>query len=472
MEKQAPTPARLLTMTVFALSCFGLLLFLWISFGGNVPLQPKGYRFSADFPQAVSLSLQADVRISGVNVGKVVVLDRGTGRTRATMELDPKYVPLPADSKAMLRSKTLLGETYVALSPGNRNGPKITDGGHLPSRNVRAQIELDEVLRAFDRPTRTALHQWISRMDRAFAGRSTDLNDALGNLGPTAESGADVLTVLDSQSAAVRHLIGDTGKVFGAIGSREGDVQGLIRAGDKLFAATGARNRELSQTIAALPPLLEQSRRTLRTAQAAAGEAAPVIREFRSVAPLVKPTLTDASALAPDAERLFRRTDPVITQSRTGLPAATKLLKDARPLVDALLPVALDLPPVVRYLYSMRDQVLAAQANTAAVLNAVAPSQGGDPLHYLRAITYFSPEGFVGFPQRFASNRRNPYLKNRGLDDLKPGSAIKTSDCNNLKNPQPIPSPEPPPPCNPQGPYGAEWGGGAFPHLTREAPTP
>ena len=252
MEKQAPTPARLITMVGFALSCFGLLLFLWISFGGNVPLQPKGYRFKADFPQAVSLSLQADVRISGVNVGKVVELDRSIGRTRATIELQPKYVPMPADTKAMLRSKTLLGETYIALTPGDRAGPKLADGARLPSKNIRAQVELDEVLRAFDRPTRRALHQWVSRMDRSLDGRSEDLNDALGNLGPTAESGADVLGILDSQHAAVRRLIGDTGKVFGAIGSREGDVQGLIRAGDRLFAATGRRNRELSATIAAL----------------------------------------------------------------------------------------------------------------------------------------------------------------------------------------------------------------------------
>ena len=30
---------------IFAFSCFGLLLFLWLSFGGSIPLKPKGYRF-------------------------------------------------------------------------------------------------------------------------------------------------------------------------------------------------------------------------------------------------------------------------------------------------------------------------------------------------------------------------------------------------------------------------------------------
>src|SRR5690242_19318899 len=100
-------------MVFFALSCFGLLLFLWLSFGGTIPLAPKGYRFQVDFASATQLSQQADVRISGVNVGKVVRLTRNTDQTRATIQIDAKYAPLPADSKAMLRSKTLLGETYV-----------------------------------------------------------------------------------------------------------------------------------------------------------------------------------------------------------------------------------------------------------------------------------------------------------------------------------------------------------------------
>src|SRR3954454_23745172 len=311
MQKQAPTFTQIATMAVFALSCFGLLLFLWLSFGGTVPLQPKGYRFQADFPSAVQLSEQADVRISGVNVGKVVHLVKRTGRTRATIELDGQYAPLPADSRAMLRSKTLLGETYVALTPGNKHGPKIADGGTLPIGNVRTQVELDEVLRAFDPPTRKAMHQWLAGMSASLRGRSEDLSDALGNLAPAAEGGADLLSVLDAQHDAVRRLTSDSGKVFGAIGSRAGDVQALVRSGDRLFAATAARNRALSDTIHELPPFLAQTRTTLRTAQAAAGEARPFIRALEPVAALLRPALQDTAALAPDAKRLFQRTDPL-----------------------------------------------------------------------------------------------------------------------------------------------------------------
>jgi phospholipid/cholesterol/gamma-HCH transport system substrate-binding protein len=468
--KQAPTLGRLLVMVFFALSCFGLLLFLWLSFGGVVPLQPKGYRFTADFSSAVQLSEQADVRISGVNVGKVVKLTRETGSTRAVIQLDAKYAPLPKDSLAMLRSKTLLGETYVALTPGSRDGPKIPEGGALPAQNVKRQIELDEVLRAFDPPTRRAMHQWFDGMASALEGRSADLSSVLGNLAPTAENGTALLEILDSQQGAVRRLVSDSGQVFSAIGSRSGDVQSLITSGNRLFATTASRQAALSETIRELPPFLTQTRATLRTAQAASREAAPLIRALKPVAPLVPPALRDASALAPDLESLFKRTDPVITLSRSALPAATKLLRSAQPLVRALLPVSEDLVPAVRYLGAQRDQIVASLANIPAVLNASEPQPNGTRIPYLRAITYFASENLVGFPKRLPTNRRNPYLRNRGLDDLNGGGVLKTSDCDNLGNPDTAPEPDSPPPCIKQGDTAPQFSPGMYPHLTRDHP--
>jgi hypothetical protein len=124
----------------------------------------------------------------------------------------------------------------------------------------------------------------------------------------------------------------------------------------------------------------------------------------------------------------------------------------------------------VRYLAANRDQVLASQANVPAAVNAASPAPGTDPIHYLRAITYFSSEGFVGYDKRLPSNRRNPYLKNRGLEDVRPGSVIKAYDCSNGSNPDRAPEPDAPPPCVLQSAFGKEFGGSMFPHLTRDAP--
>src|SRR3954463_14805360 len=115
MQKSAPTLPKLLTMVVFALTCFGLLLFLWLSFGGTIPLKPKGYRVKVAFPEATQLGLYADVRTAGVTVGKVRTkeLDPHGNRTIATIELDRRFAPLHANARAILRQKTLLGETYI-----------------------------------------------------------------------------------------------------------------------------------------------------------------------------------------------------------------------------------------------------------------------------------------------------------------------------------------------------------------------
>src|SRR5438067_7789889 len=100
MQKQAPTVGRLLTMVLFALSCFGLLLFLWLSFGGSIPLKPESYRFKIALPEATQLAEEADVRVAGVSIGKVIKKDldqRYPDTTIATIEIKRRYAPVYQD---------------------------------------------------------------------------------------------------------------------------------------------------------------------------------------------------------------------------------------------------------------------------------------------------------------------------------------------------------------------------------------
>src|SRR3954463_6135735 len=98
---------RVPMLVVFTAGCAAVLLFLWISFGGSSPLAAKKYELQVDFQDASSIVDQADVRIAGVNVGKVSHkdLDKGGAATRVTLSIDPKFAPLPADTRAVLRQK-------------------------------------------------------------------------------------------------------------------------------------------------------------------------------------------------------------------------------------------------------------------------------------------------------------------------------------------------------------------------------
>ena len=159
METGTPSIGRVVTMVLFALSCVGLLLFLWLSFGGTVPFATQGYRIKIAFPYAQQLGQQADVRIAGVNVGKVLqkTLDPRGNRTIATVEINKKFAPVHRDSLAILRLKTIIGETYVELTPGHPGSPYLPDGGLLPRSQVQPAVQLDQVVSTFDPATRHAL---------------------------------------------------------------------------------------------------------------------------------------------------------------------------------------------------------------------------------------------------------------------------------------------------------------------------
>src|SRR5688500_12171841 len=177
MQTQAPTATRILIALGFAISCFGLALFLWIAFGGPIPLKPESYRVTVPVEEVTTLAAESDVRISGVSVGKVKTIDLGEDNTaEVELELQEAYAPIPADTRATLRQKTLLGETYVELTPGSGKGGMIPEGGELAPAQVADSVQLDEIFRTFDEPTRAAFQGWMQGQAASLRGRGDDLS--------------------------------------------------------------------------------------------------------------------------------------------------------------------------------------------------------------------------------------------------------------------------------------------------------
>src|SRR4051794_16318854 len=294
MQKQAPTLGRLLVMVGFALSCFGLLLFLWLAFGGPIPLAPKGYRFHASFGEATSLAKEADVSISRVRIGKVKTIDPGkNGRTDVVMQIDNKYAPIPRDSRAILRQKTLLGETYVELTPGSPKAPKLKENGRLPVAQVSPTVELDEIFRAFDERTRRSFEEWMQTLAQGATGRGRDISDALGNLAPFAQDTTRILRILNSQQGAVQRLVRNTGEVFAALTERDGQLRDLITNSNAVFRTTAQRDSDLQQTFVVLPTFERESRATLARLDTFARTTNPLVTELRPAARQLSPTLKD-----------------------------------------------------------------------------------------------------------------------------------------------------------------------------------
>jgi phospholipid/cholesterol/gamma-HCH transport system substrate-binding protein len=361
MDKQGPSLGRIGAMAIFTLGCFGLLLFLWLAFGGTIPLQPKQYQLKMSVPEATTLAEQADVRIAGVNVGKVrkKELDKRGNATRITLSIEPKFAPISSDAKAILRQKTLLGETYVEITPGSSTAPKLKDGSTLARTRIEPTVELDEILTIFDRPTKQAFRAWIK--DQALItrdGGGQDLNDALGNLSGFATDGADVLGVLDRQRDALSLFIRNTGRVFGALNERSGQLRSLIRSSHRTFEATAAADDGLAETFAVFPTFLDESRLTLARLETFSRDTQPLVEDLQPVADDLAPTIRDVSALAPDLEALFVDLRRVIPVAVRDLPEGQRFLRGTAPVLDALHVFLRELNPILSFA-NFNQQVLA-----------------------------------------------------------------------------------------------------------------
>jgi phospholipid/cholesterol/gamma-HCH transport system substrate-binding protein len=429
MIKEIPSIPKLLTMVAFALGSFGALLFLWLSFGGPVPFHPKGYRVMVQFPEAGQLTEQSDVRISGVNVGKVIkVYPNPNGPTNAEIEIKPKFAPIPAASKATLRSKTLLGETFVELAPNRgKDAEPLAEKGTIPVTAVAPTVELDELLRTFDEPTRERFQVWMQEQAGALKGRGADLNAAFQEFPEFVDNFAALSATLDAQSNGVRETISSTEAFFRALSARQGDLRGLISATDRTFGVIGDRNDQLAQIFRELPAFERASTRILPKVTELADRADPTVVRMQQVATELTPAFEAVEELSPDLARFMTRLDPVITASAKGLPAFDRILDQFPPLLEDFGPFTRSINPLLRYLGDHKNDITAFFGNVTSATN---PRQSlgagnrkgaGGNAHLLRAGVTVTPQTMSFQPRAFGQNRNNPYMAPGGMDNLATG---------------------------------------------------
>jgi phospholipid/cholesterol/gamma-HCH transport system substrate-binding protein len=431
MSKRAPSTTQLLVITGFALSCFGILLFLWVTFGGPTPFRAKTYEVKVPFSEATQLAEQSDVRISGVNVGKVQKIELAPNgkQALATAAIDAQYAPLPESTRAILRTKTLLGETYIELTPGGRQDPELEDGGTLPEANVAQSVQLDEIFRTFNAQTRTAFQEWMQEAAIAINGQGQNLSYALGSLEPTLTEFGQLFRVLDSQRLAVGQLFRNGATTFSALRGRQGEVADLIQSSNAVFQTTAQRNRDIEALFRAFPTFLDESRLTFARLKGFSLNADPLMRQLVPAAEELSPTLISISKLAPEAKGFFEGLAPVIKRAPTGFPALRKIFRDEfPPLLRAVDPFLRNLNPILVGLKLYRVDLAGFFANVAATFSGIL-TESGNP-HYLRVVGGMTPETITTYPRRLAINRNSPYSPPKWAEGLIAGlPSFDTRQC-------------------------------------------
>ncbi|WP_310278351.1 MCE family protein [Haloactinomyces albus] len=192
----------------------------WLFFGADER------RLTAYFDSAVGVYEGSDVRVLGVHVGRIEVVQPQPERVRVEMTVQ-RDVRIPADAGAVVISPSVVSGRYVQLAPVYRGGPTMADGAVIPNKRTVTPVEIDRIYNSLNKLT-TALGPQGANKDGALSellktgaanleGNGELLSGTLKNLGrmSTTLSGSseDLFTTVDKLQKFTSMLADNDGRV-------------------------------------------------------------------------------------------------------------------------------------------------------------------------------------------------------------------------------------------------------------------
>ncbi len=127
---------------LFVLIGIVALAYLSIQLGRVSFLGATGYVVTADFPSVGGLKAGSTVEIAGVEIGRVEAIGLADYQARVTLRIHAG-VKLQEDAIASIKTKGLIGEKYLRISPGGSDRI-IPPRGKI--REVEAPVDFEELL--------------------------------------------------------------------------------------------------------------------------------------------------------------------------------------------------------------------------------------------------------------------------------------------------------------------------------------
>lgn len=192
---------------------------------GSAPLPAK--RVSASFERVSGLYAGDDVRILGVNVGKVISITPHGEQVTVSFEFDGER-KVSADTMAAIIAPSLVSGRYVQLAPVYTGGPELKDGAEIPLNKTAVPVEWDQI-----KDELTTLSNSLGPNDSDKQGALARLigsaaNNAQGNgrsLHDTIAAMRDAATTIGQSSNNLFATVSNLNKFIGAMNASSEQIQ-------------------------------------------------------------------------------------------------------------------------------------------------------------------------------------------------------------------------------------------------------
>jgi phospholipid/cholesterol/gamma-HCH transport system substrate-binding protein len=280
-----------------------------------------GRELRAEFTSARGLVEGNDVRFGGAVVGRVddIALTRH-GTALVTLALRGAAPAPRTDATATIRPADLLGDTYVAYTPGTGR----TLHGTLPASRTVSVARLDDLLSTFDPGVRAALRALLVESGVALDRRGDDLSRLTVALRPTLEAADGTLRSLSAERAALRAVVADAERATGPLARRTRALGDTVDRLARVVGETGTRPVALGAGLEGMPATLRRLRATTGRLTGTAVAARPLAAQLETVAPQL-------GQVVEGAPELLSRVRATIRTANPALDALRRLLRDGRP---------------------------------------------------------------------------------------------------------------------------------------------
>ncbi|MGB3520296.1 MAG: MCE family protein [Mycobacterium sp.] len=194
----------------------------------RLPLVKGTSDYAAYFTEAGGIKSNSDVRVSGLDVGRVAGLRLEGNRVRVTFTVR-KGVVLGDRTEAAIKTETVLGNKFLELTPrgeGHLTGPIPVERTTSPYDLPDALGDLTAVISGLDT---TQLSSALTTLAETFKDTPPDLKMALQGVARFSDT-------LDKRDATLRQLLADANNVTGVLARRSEQIAGLVANSNALLS--------------------------------------------------------------------------------------------------------------------------------------------------------------------------------------------------------------------------------------------
>lgn len=271
------------------------------------PVTGTLFRYTATFSDVSGLYVGDDVRISGVQVGKVqtIRLDGRVAKVDFTAQADH---PLYANTVAAVRYQTLIGQRYVELVQPAKPDNRLPDGGTIP---------IGQTIPSFD----------VAKLFNGFQPIFQTLDPAQFNL-----LGENLLRLIQGDESGIGPFLHDLDEISKLAVDRQAVITTMIRNLSAISQDLGGKSGQLFQLISQLNVVLAQFGSKAEEFRASLDSGLPVLRSTTHVMQYFERTFDGTTGSLYDlSSRMWPQTPTIIA----GLSLAPSLVQGMRDwLVD------------------------------------------------------------------------------------------------------------------------------------------